>query len=507
MDLELVEREVFSLVKPDTPGVAVGVYADGAALLTTARGAACAEFGVPIDDRTRFDIASASKQFTAACVLLLARDGKLDLDDDVSVHVPELSLAVPVTLRQCLQHTGGLPEWYALQALTGLPLAEMTEERLLKVIAGLRATTFTPGTDFSYSNTGYVLAAVVVRRVSGQSLNDFARERLFGPLGMDDSLFRDDASVPLPRLAYGYANADGEPRRADTQESAVGDGGLVTSVSGLAPWFGFLSDGRVLGADLRDALLERAVLADGTVLPYAFGIYHHEVAGRPAFGHAGGMHGYLSNLLYLPDPGVGIAVLSNQRAINPMALTDRLARLLLAEPPSAPPEPAQLPPPPHLHWHDPVGDATLTLEPGEGGGLLLRGMGEFTPAADGRWYGRGDADGALLEMREDTLVLGSVHAARRPVTFRAAAPPSDQPMPGGAWLSHELGVLATVRDGELSVGLGLRLPVTPAPAGLWEVGPFTLRLEAGDLLLSGGGLRRMRFAGQPDGTRPLGLPG
>ncbi|MFC7714002.1 serine hydrolase domain-containing protein [Nonomuraea recticatena] len=215
------------------------------------------EFGVPVDEHTRFDIASASKQFTAACVLLLEREGKLGLDDDVRTHVPELSLETPVTLRQCLQHTGGLPEWYSLQALTGVPLAEMTEQRLLEVLTGIRRTTFEPGTAFSYSNTGYVLAAVVINRVTNSSLAEFARKRLFEPLGMADSLFRDDASVPLDRLAYGYANAQGEPRRADTQESAVGDGGLVTSVAGLAPWFGFLADGRVLGTDLRDRLLER----------------------------------------------------------------------------------------------------------------------------------------------------------------------------------------------------------------------------------------------------------
>lgn len=492
MDLELVRREVSSLAGPGTPGLAAAVYQGGAPLLTAATGTACLEFGVPIDGDTRFDIASASKQFTAACVLLLARDGKLSLDDDVRTHVPELSLTVPVTLRQCLQHTGGLPEWYAVQPLTGHPLAEMTEERLLEVIARLRTTTFAPGTDFSYSNTGYVLAAVVVRRVSGQSLADFARERLFAPLGMDDSIFRDDASVPVERMAYGYDNHGHPPLRADTQEGAVGDGGLVTSVRDLAPWFGFLADGRVLGADLRDALLERAVLADGTALPYAFGIYHHDVAGRPAFGHAGGMHGYLSNLLYLPEEDLGLAVLSNQRDIDPLALTDRLARLLLGEQPEQVREPGRLPAPDHAHWHDPVSDATLTVQVTDAG-LDVSGMGTFLPEADGRWHGQGQQNLQWLEFSGDTLVLGSTLAARRAVTFHAAQPPSDQAMPDGAWECEELGVTASVRDGVLRVGRTLELPVTPAPAGLWQAEPFTLRLEYGALLLSGGGLRRLRF--------------
>ncbi|MBB2910715.1 CubicO group peptidase (beta-lactamase class C family) [Streptosporangium becharense] len=490
MDLERVKREVSSLVSPHDPGLAVGVYVDGAAVLTVAQGAACVEFDVPVDERTRFDIASMSKQFTAACVLLLERDGKLTLDDDVRVHVPELSLETPVTLRQCLQHTGGLPEWYMLQALTGVPLAEMTEQRLLEVLAGIRRTTFAPGTNFSYSNTGYVLAAVVVGRVAGSSLAEFARQRLFEPLGMADSVFRDDASVPLERLAYGYANAKGEPRRADTEESAVGDGGLVTSVADLAPWFGFLADGRVLGADLRERLLERGVLADGTVEPYALGIYH----GENWFGHAGGMHGYQSNLLYLPDPGVGITVLTNQTAVDPVKLSHRLARLLLGreEPPK--PGPGTPAPPERLHWHDPMGDGTLTLEP-TAEGIAIKDIGVFTAGADGRWHGTGDAEGAWLEIDGDRLLLRVGPISRPPVAFDTAEPPSDAPMPDGVFHSRELGVDATVSGGEVSIGRELKLHPVPAPGGAWEAGLFTFRMHEGDLLVSGGGLRRMRFEG------------
>ncbi|WP_157253726.1 serine hydrolase [Nonomuraea typhae] len=488
MDLENVKREVSALVGPHSPGLAAGVYVDGAAVLTAAAGAACVEFGVPVDEHTRFDIASASKQFTAACVLLLERDGKLRLDDDVRTHVPELNLDKPVTLRQCLQHTGGLPEWYGLQALTGVPLAEMTEQRLLEVLAGLRHTSFEPGTAFAYSNTGFVLAAVVVGRVAGSSLAAFARERVFEPLGMRDSVFRDDASLPLARLAYGYANAEGEPRRADTEESAVGDGGLVTSVADLAPWFGFLADGRVLGVDLRDRLLERGVLADGTVQPYAMGIYH----GDGWIGHAGGMHGYRSNLLYLREQNVGVAVLCNQIALDPVSLSHRLARVLLGRQEPARPEPGPLPPPRRLHWHEPVADGTLTLRP-VAEGLEVEDLGTFTAGADGRWYGPGENH--WLEIDGDRLHLRVGPLSRPPVVLHATTPPADAPLPDGVYSSAELGVTATVRDGEIRIGRSLKTPVTPAPGGAWTAGPFTLRVDAGDLLVSGGGLRRMRFAG------------
>ncbi|WP_214408990.1 serine hydrolase domain-containing protein [Sphaerisporangium fuscum] len=515
MDLEQVERVLGALteVREDTAGLAAGVYADGQALRTSARGVATVEFGVPIDARTRFDIASISKQFTAACLSLLDRDGRLSLSDDVRTHIPELRLEVPVTIDQCLRHTGGLPEWYGLQAITGVPFQMLDEEQLMKILTGIRRTTFEPGTEFSYSNTGYVLAAVVVRRVTGRSLAEFARDRIFHPLGMHDTEFRDDASVPLPRMAYGYTGAG---TRADTQESAVGDGGVVTSVADLAPWFGFLADGRVLGADLRETLLERTVLADGSVLPYARGICHIAVGELSAYGHAGGMHGYVGNLLYLPEPGLGVAVLTNQSALDPVGISLRLARALTGQAPetrsalagAAAGESART----ALlgHWRDPASEATFTLEPGEDGGLSMTGSlhnAVLALGADGRWHGQGGAAGVWLALEDGRLLLGHEGSIRWPSAFVSCDPPGGDPMPEGVWLNDELGVLAVVRKEVLRVGLTLQCPVVPAPAGTWRAGHFTFRIdENGDLLLSGFGLRGMRFATQPEGTKAVGIP-
>ncbi|MEU8325347.1 serine hydrolase domain-containing protein [Nonomuraea sp. NPDC048881] len=517
MDFEQVERALDALpgLRSGGPGLAVGVYADGKVLHTAARGVATVEFGVPIDSRTRFDIASISKQFTAACLLLLARDGRLSLSDDVREHVPELRLGVPVTLDQCLRHTGGLPEWYGLQAVTGVPFTLMDEERLMKIVAGMRRTTFEPGTRFSYSNTGYVLAAVVIRRLTGRSLADFARERLFEPLGMDDTVFRDDASVPLPRMAYGY---DGAGARADTQESAVGDGGLVTGVADLAPWFGFLADGRVLGADVRSALLERTTLADGAVLRYARGICHLTVGELDAYGHAGGMHGYVGNLLHLPEPGLGVAVLTNHSGLDPVGLSLRLARALTGQEPAPRPAPApradaEAARPALLgHWHDPETDATLTLEPAgddQDGTIALTGAADLELAldVDGRWYAQVPAGRIWIVPEDGRLLFGHDGSIRWPSVYEPCDPPGEEPAPRGAWLNDETGVLAVVDEGTLRVGLTFQAPVAPAPAGTWRAGPFTLRLDGdGDLLLSGFGLLGLRFTAQPDGTAPVGVP-
>ncbi|GAA4079871.1 serine hydrolase domain-containing protein [Nonomuraea soli] len=511
MDLGQLENVVAG-VDPGGPGLAVGVYADGKLLHWAARGVSTVEFGVPIDSRTRFDIASISKQFTAACLLLLAGEGKLSLTDDVRSHLPDLRLQTPVTLGQCLRHTGGLPEWYGVQGLTGIPLQGLDEEHLMAVLSGVRRTAFEPGTAFSYSNTGYVLASAVVRRVSGQSLADFARDRLFGPLGMDDTAFRDDAAVPMPRMAFGY---DRDGRRADTQESVVGDGGVVTSVSDLAPWFGFLADGRVLGAGLREALLETAPLADGTPSPYAHGIYHLSVGELQGYGHAGGMHGYVANLLYLPGPGLGVAVLTNHSGLDPVGLSTRLARGLTGQEPQ--PSPALAGPGAGEaartallgHWHDPASGSTLTLTPDEEGMIRVTDVSDAVVAlgSDGRWHDLAATRRAWLALEGERLIQGDTLSIRPPVSFVRCEGPGEDPAPEGAWLSDEYGVLAVVREGVLRVGLTLRAPVVPAPAGAWSAGPFTLRLDTdGDLLISGFGLRESRFTAQPPGTAPLGIP-
>jgi CubicO group peptidase (beta-lactamase class C family) len=292
-----------------------------------AAGNAVIEHDVPLGAGTIFDIASANKQFTAACLLLLLqRDGLLSLDDDVRRHLPELLLPVPVTLRQCLSHTSGLREYYSLCELAGVPVAGMDEARLMRLLAGQTGLNFPPGTGWSYSNSGFVLAAAALRRVSGRSLAEFAANRLFGPLGMRASRFRADLTVPVYALATGYTPApDGSWRRADITEEIVGDGGVVTSVSDLAGWQHFMLTGATLGTDIRDGLLEPAVLADGRRLPYALGLEITAVGGHRVYLHSGHIDGFRSALAYLIDGGTGVAVLANRDDTFPAEIAVRIA--------------------------------------------------------------------------------------------------------------------------------------------------------------------------------------
>ena len=175
---------VSSLAGDGEPGFAAGIYTGGELVTAAAAGFAVAEHQVPVTEHTAFEIASVSKHLTSVCVLLLARDGLVALDEDIRAAFPELALAGPVTLRQCLTHTGGLRDYLALCEVAGVPVLGIGESKAMDLIAGQRDTDYPPGSAFSYSNTGYVLAAALVRRTTGASLAEFARERVFGPLGM-----------------------------------------------------------------------------------------------------------------------------------------------------------------------------------------------------------------------------------------------------------------------------------------------------------------------------------
>lgn len=514
MDTDAIAHLVSRYAAPTGPGVAVGVYRGGVLVSRFAAGLASVEFGVPVDEHTRFDIASMSKQFAATAVLLLARDGLIGIDDDIRAHLPELRLETPVTIAQCLQHTGGLREWLALAAVAGRPLTRITQDQTLAFVSGLREVDFPPGAAFRYSNTGYVLAASLVHRVTGRTLGAFAEERIFRPLGMHRTLFREDSRAVLPQFAYGYESVGDHMLRADSEECAVGDGGLVTSLSELGPWFRFLRDGDVLGEDIRDALVDSTpVFPDGSTGPYAYGVYHADLGGERTIGHAGAVVGYRSHLTYLPDHDLGIAVLANHSGVRATVIANAVARIAadIADPPVPAPaadtEPARAA---SGWWIMRGADASMRTEARLDGTLTLSGLqsGLFTLAEDGCWYGDDREEGLQLLIDGDQLALRVDMRPGRDLMFeRCAAPDAASTPPAGSYLSPELGTLAIIEpDGRFRLGLDIAGTIEPGPDGAFLAGPASIRRDGDDLLLGIFGVDGMRFVRQPDGTTLVGVP-
>lgn len=312
------------------PGCAVGVSRDGRLAFAKGYGSADLEHDTPITPSTPFYIASVSKQFTAMSIVLLAQDGRLTLDDSVRQWVPEVpSFGSPITIRELLYHTSGLRDYFTLLALSGWPSdGPLTERQFLDLIARQKNLNFAPGEEFLYSNTGYALLAVVVQRVSGKSLRDYAAEHIFKPLGMTHTEFRDDHHRLIAHRAVGYQPADGSFRISQPEFDVVGDGGVYSTVEDLAKWDDNFRTGRVGGKRGIALLQEPGRLNNGQTIPYALGLTVSQTRGLKTYAHRGAYGGYRSALVRYPDKGLSVITLCNTAAAS-SSLADEVSILLL----------------------------------------------------------------------------------------------------------------------------------------------------------------------------------
>ena len=334
--------EIFSRFTPGTPGCAVAVYQDGRILLAKGYGSANLEYGVPITPATPFIVGSVSKQFTAAAIALLVEEKRLALTDDVRKYVPELAdHGTPITIDHLVHHTSGLRDWWELVELAGLRFDDTyAVPDVLEMTARQRGLNFTPGERYLYSNTGYLVLGIVVQRVTGQSLRDFAAERIFGPLMMADSHYQDDHTQPVRGRAYAYSPVAGGRYAINVwNNDLVGQGGVMTTVVDLAKWDENFSTGRVGGAGFLKRQLERGRLNAGTTISYAFGVEVGTYRGLDLVEHTGSTGGYRAVLTRFPKQKTSIAALCNVTDAAPATLAHRVADYLLRDAFTAPAPP------------------------------------------------------------------------------------------------------------------------------------------------------------------------
>ncbi|HUR49960.1 MAG TPA: serine hydrolase domain-containing protein [Acidimicrobiales bacterium] len=332
-DLSEIEP-IFKEFTEKGPGCCLGIYVDGQVVLAQGFGLANLEHRVPITPDTVFDLASTSKQFTAASVLLLAEDGALGLDDDVRKYFPEFVLDQAITIRQLINHTSGLREIYSLAAMVGWTWPELMEDdQVVALLAKTRTLNFEPGTAHSYSNSGYVLLSALVKRVSGKSLADFAKERIFDPLGMGVTHYRDDITSVVPNRANGYGKSPkGEEYKLNESPSNItGDGAAQTTIHDLAGWESNFVRPVIGNESFRKNQLATAELPDGADTGYAAGLFVAKYKGLPSVSHGGAWAGFRSDYVRFPESGLAVAVFANLAGANPSALAHRVADLCLAD--------------------------------------------------------------------------------------------------------------------------------------------------------------------------------
>lgn len=305
---------VFARWTNETPGCAVGVSKDGRPVVQKAYGMADLEHDAPNRPDTIFEAGSVSKQFTAAAVLLLAQDGKLSLDDPARKYVPELpDYGAPLTIRQMLQHTSGLRDWGELAEIAGWPRTSRvhTHAHVVDILSRQKALNFPSGTQYSYSNSGYNLAAVIVARVSGKSFAEFSRERIFTPLGMTRTSWRDDHTRIVKGRAVAYAARDGEYRINMPFENVHGNGGLLTTVGDLLKWNENFVTPKIGNGEFLKIQQEPGRFNDGKPHTYAMGLVVNDHRGVAQVAHSGSTAGYRAHLTRFPAERLSVAVLCN----------------------------------------------------------------------------------------------------------------------------------------------------------------------------------------------------
>ena len=327
-----------------SPGCALSVSRAGSSVLSRAWGMADLEHGIPNAPSTIFEGGSLAKQFTSAAVVLLALDGKLSLDDDVREYIPEVrDYGTPVTLRRLMTHTSGMRDWGSVASISGWGRGARSHRHahVLDIVSRQSALNFEPGHEYSYSNTGYNLLAVVVDRVSGMPFAQFSRERIFEPLGMSDTQWRDDYRRLVPRRSTAYSASDDGFLINRPIEYVHGNGGILSTVGDLQTWNAALTDGRLGGEEFVRMMHDRAVLNDGRTISYAGGLQLRDFAGVPSITHTGSTAGYRGFIGRYPDQQLSIAILCNVGNANPGALGGQVARVFLGDAASPDPEPGE----------------------------------------------------------------------------------------------------------------------------------------------------------------------
>lgn len=303
--------------RTDGPGCAVGVGIAGEIVAERAYGMANLEHHVANTPTTVFEPGSVSKQFTAAATLLLALEGALDLDADVREYVPELpEYETPVTVRMLLHHTSGLRDWGSVAGIEGWPRTRRAHDHghVLEILGRQSALNYPAGEYWSYTNSGYNLQAIIVERVSGMSFADFSMERIFRPLGMTRTEWRDDFNEVVPERATAYRPDDDQPEgwsQLMPFEDVHGNGGLLTTVGDLLRFTRELDTGDVLGRAWADAMHVEGLLNNGRATGYAGGLFVGDWRGVHQVQHSGSTAGYRGHLTRFPDHDLSLAVMCN----------------------------------------------------------------------------------------------------------------------------------------------------------------------------------------------------
>lgn len=321
--------------KTTMPGVAIGVIKDGKLIYTKGYGIADLEHDVHITDTTIFYIGSVSKQFTAMCVLLLEEQGKLSLDDNIQKYLPDFpDYGNPITIRHFLTHTSGVRDNLTLWYLAGKDeLDGIDKMEMYQLICRQKELNFKPGEQFMYSNSCYFMLGLIIEKVSGEPLKDFARKNIFEPLGMTNTFFQDDNTKIIKNRAFSYTEENGVIKNQIMRYNLVGSGGVYSNIKDMYKWDQNFYKNK-LGKGTK-TLIEKMHI-EGTLnngqpigFGYALGLQNGNYRGLKTVSHGGALAGYRSFLLRFPEQNFSVVLLGNMGTMDIEKLSYSVANIFL----------------------------------------------------------------------------------------------------------------------------------------------------------------------------------
>jgi CubicO group peptidase (beta-lactamase class C family) len=302
-----------------SPGCTIGIVRNDSLIYAKGYGQANLEYGIPNAPETIFHMASISKQFTASAIILLAKQGKLSLEDDIRKYLPWFpDMKKKITVRNLLNHTSGIRDQWQLLAISGTRLDDViTQEHVVKILSKQKELNFNPGDQYSYSNSGFTMLAEIVKSVSGQSLRKFTDSAIFKPLQMNSTHFHDDYTEIEKNRSYSYERKDSANfTNSILSYSNAGATSLFTNIPDMSKWVMHLDDASSINQDLIKLLTQKGKLNSGKEISYACGIVVDTYKGWKQYSHGGADAGYRTYLTVLPDLKMGFIVFSNLGDFN-----------------------------------------------------------------------------------------------------------------------------------------------------------------------------------------------
>ena len=317
----------------ESPGAAVAVTKDGKVIYKKGFGCAELEYNIPITPGTVFHIASVSKQFTCFSVLLLEKQGKFSINDDIRKYLPEVpDFGKVITINHLMHHMSGLRDQWELLAMAGWRLDDIiTKDHILRIVSRQKELNFNPGDEYLYCNTGFTLLAEIVARVSGQTFPEFTRTHIFEPLKMTNTLFYDDCQKIVKNRAYSfYADSTGY-KKSLLNYSNAGATSLFTTAEDLCLWSKNFENPVVGDLEIINRMNLRGILNNGDTISYAMGQDIGKYKGLKIIAHGGADAGYRSYFVRFPDQKFSVNVLSNLASFDPGGMSFQIADIYLKD--------------------------------------------------------------------------------------------------------------------------------------------------------------------------------